>query len=443
MSLKIIFRFWLPLALSWLLMTVADPWVQAVIGRHSNAETQLAAFGLVMSLSVTIEAPIIMLLATSTALTRDRQAYHVLWRYMLLANLLVTLVAAAVAFTPLFDWWLGDILGIPSKIQEAARPGMAIMLFWSAAIGYRRFYQGILIRAGQTAAIGTGTVLRILVSAGLAALLGTFSHWSGVTVGAVAMVSSVVVEALYAVWRSRPALDEILNTPPAPNILPLTYRAILAFHLPLALTSLLSLLVRPVIESGLASTAEAERALAAWPVVYSILLMLRAGGFAYQEVVIALSKGPDETAALRRFGLIMGGILSLILIVLGFTPLIDVYAGPILSVPENVQPLVVLGTRAGILLPLLTCIQSYLRAMLMRTDTTPPIYQAMALNLLVTGITIWGGLQLGLSGLITASLSLTLAMLVEVIFLWLRFHVHASKLQTVWSQIPVPTPSGD
>jgi hypothetical protein len=59
--------------------------------------------GIVTSLSVTIEAPVIMLLATSTALCRDRAACLVLRRFMLWLILLLTAVAATVAFTPLYD----------------------------------------------------------------------------------------------------------------------------------------------------------------------------------------------------------------------------------------------------------------------------------------------------------------------------------------------------
>ena len=75
--------FWLPLALSWLLMTFESLWIQGVIGRKPDAETQLAAFGLMFSLSVLIETPVIMLLATSNALSRDRQSFRTLWRFMM------------------------------------------------------------------------------------------------------------------------------------------------------------------------------------------------------------------------------------------------------------------------------------------------------------------------------------------------------------------------
>ena len=83
---KVLF-FWLPLAFAWLLMTVEGPWIQAVISRKPDSETQLAAFGLLFSLSILIETPVIMLLATSSALSRDRQSFRVLWRFMMAINL--------------------------------------------------------------------------------------------------------------------------------------------------------------------------------------------------------------------------------------------------------------------------------------------------------------------------------------------------------------------
>lgn len=145
-------------------MTVEGPVIQAVIARLPNPEVSLAAFGIVFSLSITIEAPVIMLLATSTALCRDHAAYLVLRRFMLWLNVLLTIIGAIVAFTPLFDWIVLGAMGVPEPIARAARPGMRILTFWSAAIGWRRFYQGILIRFGGTRRVTLGTAARLLSS---------------------------------------------------------------------------------------------------------------------------------------------------------------------------------------------------------------------------------------------------------------------------------------
>src|SRR5437588_12875847 len=76
-------RLWFPLALSFELMMLEGPAVQAAIGRLPDPALNLAAWGLTMSLSLLVESPVIMLLATAIALVRDRCSYLALRRFML------------------------------------------------------------------------------------------------------------------------------------------------------------------------------------------------------------------------------------------------------------------------------------------------------------------------------------------------------------------------
>lgn len=195
-------------------MTFEGPWIQGVITRKPDPELQLAAFGLVMSLSVTIEAPVIMFLAVGSALARDRQSYQVLWRYTMIVNLIVTFVAVLMAWTPLLDLYLGDILGIPPQIIDATRPGMTIMILWSGFIGYRRFHQGVLINHGRTRTIGTGTVLRIVASVSVAVLLGVASELPGAVIGACSLMVAVFVEMLYVHVISRVDIRQLMADRP-------------------------------------------------------------------------------------------------------------------------------------------------------------------------------------------------------------------------------------
>lgn len=67
-----IFNTWWPLAASWLLMGIELPLISAVIARLENPEISLAAYGgIIFPLALIIELPIIMLLAASTALSKD------------------------------------------------------------------------------------------------------------------------------------------------------------------------------------------------------------------------------------------------------------------------------------------------------------------------------------------------------------------------------------
>lgn len=418
MKLRTIFWFWLPLAFSWLLMTFEGPWIQGVMSRKPEAALQLAAFGLVMSLSVLIEAPVIMFLAVGSALARDKQSYAVLYRYTMVTNVLITVIAALMAFTPLLDLYLGTLLGIPENIIEATRPAMVIMIFWSGFIGYRRFHQGILIRHGRTRNITVGTVWRIIVSAGFAVALGLWSNLAGAVIAAISMMASATVEMLYIHIISRQDIEKLNSKPLSRDKEPLTYRHIFRFHLPLALTSIMTLLVLPMLQSGLASADNAEEALAAFPVIFSILLIMRSGGLAWQEVVITLSKGAEQVRALRRFTILLGFGTSGMMILFTATPLIQVYTRTILDVPENLISMIVIGTVFAVLVPLFTATQSYLRAMLMRVDNTSPIYQGMGLGFIATALTLWGGLWLGIAAIPTASIALSTGVGLELFYLW-------------------------
>ena len=432
MSYRKVLIFWLPLAFAWLLMTFESVWIQGVISRKPDSETQLAAFGLMFTLSVLIETPIIMLLATSNALSRNRQAFHVLWRFMLAANLLVALIAIAMAFTPLLDWYLGALLNIPSHIIEATRPGMQIMVFWGAVIGYRRFHQGIIIRYGSTRYVGYGTVIRVLVSIGIAFGLGAATQIAGASIGAWALALAVVAEALYTRHVSRPDVKQLLATPPNPSQPPLTYRDVLRFHLPLAATSVITLLISPVIERGLASMPDATQSLAAWPIIFSITLVMRSGGMAYQEVVISLNDSAAHHKTLRGFTLWMGGSLSMVMLIFVFTPLIEIYAGTVLGAPASLHSLILLGAQACVLLPLLTTLQSYLRALLMLSHKTATIYQAMILGFVLTTAIVWLGIEAGLHGILAAGLGLTIGQIIELAMLYAACRRQHAALHLHW-----------
>ncbi len=213
-----IFWFWLPLAASWALMTLEGPTIQAAIARLPDAKTMLAAAGIVISLEVTLESPIIMLLATSTALATTAQAYRMLRRFVLHLTVLLTVIAAIIAFVdPVYNGLVPGLMGIPAHIAEAAQPAMQLMTFWSIAIGWRRFYQGILIRFGRTRAVGYGTALRLSSSAITAFSLAIFSDLPGVIVGACTWMVGVLSELIYAYLAVRSTVNTHLSGPDDPT----------------------------------------------------------------------------------------------------------------------------------------------------------------------------------------------------------------------------------
>ncbi len=72
---KDIFKFWLPLAATWLMMSLEGPYLAALIARLPEPKFNLAAYGVAFSLAMIVEAPIIMMMSASTALVKDYKSF--------------------------------------------------------------------------------------------------------------------------------------------------------------------------------------------------------------------------------------------------------------------------------------------------------------------------------------------------------------------------------
>ena len=420
-----ILLFWLPLFASWLLMTAEGPIVSAAINRLPDEVIMLAAQGIVVSLSVFIESPVINMLATATALVEDRHSYRLVRQFAIHWAIVLTVVAAAVAFTPLFDVVVLHWLGAPPEVARWVRPGMKIMTLWSAAISWRRFLQGVLIHFGHTRAVGWGTAVRLLSSGGVAIGLALWSGWPGVIIGASALMAGVIAEAAYATLAVRPLLSKELHPEKPPETdQPLTYGELFWFHLPLAGTAVLTLLAQPLVAFALARLDNPTRSLAAWPLTFQILLITRAAALALPETVIALTKGPHTYGPIRRFTLMLAGASLLGMTLFVFSPLLTFYLFIVQDAEPAVADLARHGTILFLIYPALFVLLSWLRGLLINAHATAAVNVGMAIDLAVMTLILLAGVALQLHGITVAAVALNVALIAELLYLlWRTQHV--------------------
>ena len=146
-------------------MTLQQPVVTAAISRTAGARESLAAYGLALSVAVFLESPIQMLLATGTALARDGPSFRLLQRFTAVAGAALVGLGALLAFTPLGQTLFLHVLKAPPRVATQALLALRILLPWPLVVAWRRFYQGVLIRRGQTRAVGYGTAGRLVIIA--------------------------------------------------------------------------------------------------------------------------------------------------------------------------------------------------------------------------------------------------------------------------------------
>jgi hypothetical protein len=416
-SVRTIFHLWLPLAVSFELMMLEGPAFHGAIGRLPDAPLHLAAWGLTMAISLIIESPVIMLLATSIALVRNADSYRALKTFMVRLCWGCTAICALIAFTPLFDLISIRMMGQPAPIVQAARPALQIMLFWTAAIGWRRFYQGILVRHGQTRLVSYGTAVRLAAAVITAAILVKQGSVPGVQVAAIAIMAAVVSEAVVTTLFARPLLRRDILPKTDSDEPPLTQSEIYRFHLPLAATTLLTLLAQPLTAAALARLEKPAVTLAAWPVAYMILLVIRGGGLALQEITVSLARQPVARPALLRFTWLLGIASSLFTLIFAFTPLLDLYLFRVIEAPGEIAGEVRIGMMGGVILQLFTALGSWARGLLVYEGRTKLVYRGMGISLLSQSALLTVGVLLRLPGMWVAMGAMTAASVVEYLYL--------------------------
>jgi hypothetical protein len=420
LSYRKIVETWWPLAFSWLLMSIEMPAIGAVIARLANPEINLAAYGgVVFPLSLIIESPIIMLLSASTALSRHRQAYRQIWRFMMIAGAGLTGLHALVAFTPLYYWVARGLIGVPEEIVEPARIGLMIMTPWSWSIAYRRFQQGVMIRYGYSRAVGAGTIVR-LAAGGLALLAGYLIHsLPGVVVGAAAQASGVLSEAVYAGWRVRGVIKNDLALSPVDQ--PLTWREFTNFYLPLALNSMIFLIWQPVGSAALSRMPAALSSLATWPVLSGLTFLLRSFGIAMNEVVVALLDRPGAAARLRGFSIRLALAVTALHLLLVTTPLAGLYFREVSGLAPGLAELASSGFWIALPLPGLTAFQSWFQGALLHGKRTRGVPESVVIFFLTVLLVLGAGVAWGqVTGLYVGMACFVLANLAQMSWLWLR-----------------------
>jgi progressive ankylosis protein len=355
--------FWLPLAATWLMMSLEGPYIAAIVARMPEAAHSLAAYGVAVALAWLIESPIMMLLSAGTALVHGRESYLALRRFTFLLNAIVTLGMVILALPPVFRFVGETMIGLPPEIARLAHLATAVMIPWPAAIGYRRFYQGIMVKHHLTRRVAYGTVVRLVTMSATAAILWYAASLPGALLGAIAMLSGVVLEAAASRWMAHALVRTLMEQEePATGSL-LTMREITRFYYPLALTSMLSMALGPLVTFGLGRGRAPIESLAVWPVVQATAFVFRSGGVAFQEVGIALTgKSGEHADPVRRTAMLLGALSSLALALVAFTPLEAVWFQRVSGLSDRLASFALWPIRILVLLPALDYLLSVQRS---------------------------------------------------------------------------------
>lgn len=408
LRLRTILAFWLPLAATWLMMGAEGPYLSAIVARLGSPVENLAAFGLAFSLAWLVESPIIMLLSASTALARDRESFLALRRFAFLLNGALTALLLLLALPWVFQLLAERVLGLPQGVVHLANVATALLAPWPAAIGYRRFYQGLLVRNRQTRRVAYGTVFRLATMSLAAAGLALGTRLPGACIGALALSSGVVAEAAASRWMARHLVRDLLapgDSAPAPGL-----GDLVRFYYPLALTSIITMCTAPLLTFFMGRGRDPLQCLATWPVIHAFVFFFRSGGTAFQEVGVALSGADGRQAAqVRRAAVLLAACATGLMLAVVLTPLGVMWFRGVVGLGADLMPFTLLPAQLLVLLPAMEYLLSFQRSRWILAGRTSVVSTATALETasLALGMTLFA-LVLGWRGTLAAALALTL-----------------------------------
>lgn len=400
------------------MMAAEGPFLAAIIARLVDPTFNLAAHGVAYAFALLVEAPVIMIMSASTALAEDAHSFRRLRAFTYALNAAVTVAMLTLLVPPVFRIVMLDLIAIPGDVADLTYVALWLLLPWPGAIGYRRFYQGLLIRGGRTRLVAYGTVLRLTTMATTALMLYVTIAPPGAWVGAAALAAGVSAEAVASRIMARATVRELLGSDSEAGRA-LSYGKIARFYYPLALTSLIGLAVQPMVTFFMGRAPAPLESLAVFPVVVALSFIFRAMGLSFQEVAIALMGNRYEhVRALWRFALSLGIAASVVLALVALTPLSRFWYETVSGLAPELARFAILPTIIIIPIPLLSVILSFQRAILMVGHTTRPVTWATAIE--VGGIAVLFpllGWKLGVVGVTAATIAFVVGRMAGNVYL--------------------------
>jgi progressive ankylosis protein len=405
----------IPLSLSDVTMALGDPLTTTTLAHLPDPRTNIAAVGVAKAIAIFCESPIIMLLHTSNALAPTQASRQALWKFTLIASgamsLLLALVTIPAVFAIVGEGWLG----VAPSLSNTIRSVLTIVILWPLAIGWRRYFQGLLIHGGHSYAVAQAGIVRLLV-VGTILTGGFVLKGNGAVVAGMSLVWGVIAEAVTVTYLARKLgatnLPELVSTPELPQDLAGVWK----FYAPLGGTMMLVWGARAALVGVVARANDGEIALAAWPAAWGLVLVIANSTRMVQQIIIRNRQlVPDRLLII--FAITVGIVCSLILLSVGGTPMSTQAIGAFISNdPElisRVRPVLLICA----IIPLFVAVQNAIQGFLVSAGRTWGVNQAAWVGAIVMLSTAYLGVQSGQNGATAAAIGMILGNIMEIGYL--------------------------
>ncbi len=420
-----LFNFFLPLAVTAMLIGSTHTITSATLARLPYPELSLAVFAVVRSLSNITKAPTLMSSQVVMAFIDDRKSYYLVRKTLVVMGGIFILVLFLMGYTPLGGWILRNIIGLKGKQEiEFAYLALRITCFLPVVEIFRNFFQGIAISLKKTNFIMPGIIIRVIA-------VFLFLWWSiwvqsfpGMIVGSIAWVGGIALEAILIYFYIKlyygtplKAVEQISEK----NKGVVSLKQIIKFFIPLGLMMFVTQGLQPIVQSGIARGDMPTRSLAAYGVAWTLIIFVAGSLRRLHQcsLVFAHRPGTKGWQTVLRFSLAIGLLVGAIILIIAITPLGFWFINSVMAVPIILTGLVQQTMLAFSPYPLIRSFRESYWGLLMQRQTTNMIAIGKVVNLaVVIGSFILFSVFFNLSASVVGALAFTTGEGIETLAIW-------------------------
>ena len=414
---KKLFLSWIPLAIMWIVMASEQPMITSFISRLPDATNQLAAFGYSFALALFIEGPVVQMLSAGTAITKSVSSYKKILKVMNILAIITLAVHLLFCIPLLFNYTAEKVFNLPEKLIDSAYWCFVLMIPWSPTIGYRRLWQGIMIKHNRSKFVPIVMYIRITLAFFILFIGLRYLNIRGALLGGLTLSLGVISGMISAFIFAKPILDNL----PQSDSENLNLKQMIHFYMPLAITSWITLGVRPLLNLGITKGLYPIESLAIWPVILAYLFLFTSIGQSLQEIIIAEYKKENIKTIKSFVNNVSISLTLLFIFIYFFKPILNLWFVDVSKLPQELLKYLPISLALLVFLPFISARIAFFRATFVSIRETKSSTIGVFINvatLLISIIVL--PIYIKVAGVYIASLSYVLSYLFESIFLFLR-----------------------
>lgn len=393
-SYKMLFLFFLPLAVTPTIIGLSHSIVDAALARMPSPELSIAVFAIVKGFSNIIKSPIYTSRQLISSMVDSRESYILTIKFLGALCGFFLFVLISFGYTPLGGIVFRNIYGLKEPEQlEFARAALRITAFMPIVEYLRNSHQGIVISLKKTKLILPGIILRLI-------FISSFLWWNvqtqaflGVVAGSITWLFGIGLEAVFIIgslfffYKSPTQAAELM---PTTNKRELDIKSLFKFFLPLGLMMSIASFVQPIIQAGLGRTESPTEALAVFGVSMGLMFVLSGSLSMLHNVslIYAEDHNDENWPQIFKFCLSIGIFISSIIFIISVTPIGYWIFNSVISVSVKITEIAMRVMLVLSVVPLFRAIREAFWGLLMTEKNTRAIGISKLMNIITVIITL-------------------------------------------------------